>query len=75
MNLLDYAANSKSVSEFTLDEGLQILKFRNQRFEYYSPMKLDTEVMFTLIERDTESFKDLLRNFKGHSNMKLQRQL
>ena len=64
MNLLDYAANSKSVSEFTLNEGLQILKFRNQRFEYYSPMKLGTEEMFTLIEQDTESFKDSLRNFK-----------
>lgn len=72
MNLLDYAANSKSVSEFTLDEGLQILKFRNKRFEYYSPMKLSTEIMFTLIDQDTELYKDFLRNFKGHSNMKLQ---
>lgn len=62
MNLLDYAANSKTVSEFTLDEGIQIAKFRSQRFNYYSTMKLNAEKMFTLIEQDTEVFKDSLRN-------------
>lgn len=62
MNLLDYAANSKSVSEFTLDEGIQIAKFRSQRFKHYLPMKLSTEKLFTLIEQDTEVFKDSLRN-------------
>lgn len=62
MNLLDYSANSSSVSEFTLDEGFQIAKFRKQRFEYYSSMKMDTEIMFTLIEQDAEVFKDSLRN-------------
>ena len=61
MNLLGYAANSKSVSEFTLDEGIKIAKFRSQRFDYYSPMKLNTEELFTLIEQDTEVFKDSLR--------------
>lgn len=64
MNLLDYAANSNSVSEFTLDEGLEIIKFRSSRFEYYYPQKLGSEMMFTLIERDTEVFKDFLRSSK-----------
>ena len=64
MNLLDYAANSNSVSEFTLDEGLEIIKFRKSRFEYYYPQKLGAELMFTLIEEDTEVFKDFLRSSK-----------